>query len=441
MDNGFIDILKQLVKEQGNAALTDTKKCKAFLADYTKNEYKKEIRLIVQAVEAGVAKTIDGADDLVACKKVQIRDLKENYGLDSTVAMDIVNALALVLRGDTTMSTYKSIFDAAQRGTVEDIKFFLEQTGVNTKDENGRTPLALAVRRYDDNNVELVKFLISKGADVNAKDKKGKTLLHEISYNTKKEEKDEHLQDFFQKSMIDIIEIANILISAGADVNARADDGGTPLINAAMQGNLDFFKALVSRGADVNAKTSDGVSALSTAEYSGNAAIVKFLTKGERNLSDEDLMNAQEAAKRAINHYMKNDFDGVIKEYTEAIRLDPNNAAYYDNRGSAYVHIGQHEQGISDLTVSIRLNPNNDSAYRFRGMAYSQLGNHAQAIKDLTESIRLNPNEHFSYISRGVAYSELRQNDKARSDFEKVISMNPGDEIIAFVNGLLGEEK
>jgi hypothetical protein len=30
MDKGFIDILKQLVKEQGNAALTDTKKCKAF---------------------------------------------------------------------------------------------------------------------------------------------------------------------------------------------------------------------------------------------------------------------------------------------------------------------------------------------------------------------------------------------------------------------------
>ena len=53
MDQGFINILNKLVREQTSAALTDAKKCKAFLADYTKNEYKKESRLILLAVEAG----------------------------------------------------------------------------------------------------------------------------------------------------------------------------------------------------------------------------------------------------------------------------------------------------------------------------------------------------------------------------------------------------
>jgi hypothetical protein len=103
MDNGFIDILKKLVKEQGRAALTDAKKCKAFLADYTKNEYKKECRLILIAVEAGMSKVIDGADELEPCKKAFIKDLEEE-GLNSTVAADIVNALALVLRGDKTVT-------------------------------------------------------------------------------------------------------------------------------------------------------------------------------------------------------------------------------------------------------------------------------------------------------------------------------------------------
>jgi hypothetical protein len=103
MDSGFIDILKKLVKEQGSAALTDAKKCKAFLADYTKNEYKKECRLILIAVEAGMAKVINGADELEPCKKAFIRDLEEE-GLNSTVAADIVNALALVLRGDKTVT-------------------------------------------------------------------------------------------------------------------------------------------------------------------------------------------------------------------------------------------------------------------------------------------------------------------------------------------------
>ena len=101
MEQGFIDILKQLVKEQGSAALTDARRCKALLADYTRNEYKKESRLLAQAVDAGTAKAIAGAENLAACKKAQIRDLEEDYSLSAAAAADIVNTLALVLRGDT----------------------------------------------------------------------------------------------------------------------------------------------------------------------------------------------------------------------------------------------------------------------------------------------------------------------------------------------------
>jgi WD40 repeat protein len=102
LEQGFVDILKKLVDEQGKTALTDAKKTKAFLADYTKNEYKKESRLLLQAVDAGAAKAIDGADELEPCKKAQIRELEEEHGLNSAWAADIVNTLALVLRGDTT---------------------------------------------------------------------------------------------------------------------------------------------------------------------------------------------------------------------------------------------------------------------------------------------------------------------------------------------------
>jgi hypothetical protein len=73
------------------------------LADYTKNDYKKESKWIVQAVEAGMAKAIAETDDLVACKKAKIRDLNDE-GLDSTVAEKIVNTLVLVLRGGTTVT-------------------------------------------------------------------------------------------------------------------------------------------------------------------------------------------------------------------------------------------------------------------------------------------------------------------------------------------------
>jgi hypothetical protein len=115
MDSGFIDILKQMVKEQGKTALTDHKRGRAFLNDYTGSEYKKEKRLILLAVEEGLAKAIDETDDLEPCKKACIRDLNEDYSLDTKSAEDIINTLALVLRGDTTWT----ISPVAERAAAE----------------------------------------------------------------------------------------------------------------------------------------------------------------------------------------------------------------------------------------------------------------------------------------------------------------------------------
>ena len=94
----FINILQKLVSEQGKEALLNPAKCKAFLADYTKGEYKKERRLLLQALEVGVIKAIDIADDLKICKKQQTNVLKEECFLAEEVATNIVDVLALVLR-------------------------------------------------------------------------------------------------------------------------------------------------------------------------------------------------------------------------------------------------------------------------------------------------------------------------------------------------------
>jgi ankyrin repeat protein/Tfp pilus assembly protein PilF len=398
---------------------------------------------------------------------------------------------------------FTNIFDAVIKGTVEDIRYFLEQKDVdlNARDEIGYTLLEFAVERDDDNSADIVKFLISKGADVHAKNSKGwtplytvkkadiakllisagaevnakdiigftplhivrnsdiakllistgadvnakdikwgMTPLHNMSTSAKKEEKNGFLQDYYKELMKELIEIAKILVSSGADVNAKASDGSTPLSFAAVEGNLEFFETLVSLGADVNVKNDNGISPLGTAEHNGHAAIVRFLTKGERNISDEDLKNAQEAAKRAMNHEMNNDYASAIKEYTEAIRFDPHYAIYYEDRGSAYFRLSQPESGIKDLTEAIRLNPESYRSFFYRGGAYSQLGKYEQAIKDYDEALRLNPDNYLIHITRGEAYLNLKMNDKAKQDFEKVISLNPDEEeILSYAKELLGK--
>ena len=59
MNSEFTVILQKLVAEQGIEALLNPVKCKAFLADYIKGEFKKESRLLLQVIDIGVQKVID----------------------------------------------------------------------------------------------------------------------------------------------------------------------------------------------------------------------------------------------------------------------------------------------------------------------------------------------------------------------------------------------
>ena len=63
----------------------------------------------------------------------------------------------------------------------------------------------------------------------------------------------------------DSLEIVRQLVTDGADVNAKDDDGFTPLIDAAEAGNIQIVRLLLRHGADVHAKAAAGITALNSA--------------------------------------------------------------------------------------------------------------------------------------------------------------------------------
>jgi len=104
MEAEFVEIVRRLVSKRGKDDLFDVKLCRAALADLTKNKYKRERNLLLQAVESGAAKAIDDASgsDLQICKQRQIRKLEEDYNCKQSAAEEVVNMLALILCGDST---------------------------------------------------------------------------------------------------------------------------------------------------------------------------------------------------------------------------------------------------------------------------------------------------------------------------------------------------
>jgi len=109
-------------------------------------------------------------------------------------------------------SEYDNIIGAVRFGSVEDVRFFIDQgVDVNMIDNNDdlkRMPLHLAAS--DNSNVDVVKYLISEGANVNAEDDSGMTPLHWAIVGN---------------ANIDVIKCP---IEQGADIHAKSSSGKTP---------------------------------------------------------------------------------------------------------------------------------------------------------------------------------------------------------------------
>ena len=60
--------------------------------------------------------------------------------------------------------------------------------------------------------------------------------------------------------------------------------------------------------------------------------------------------------------YLKVDFYGAIKDYTEALKLDPNLAVSYYNRGQIHYRMGRFSVAIEDLKKAVELDPTFEDA-------------------------------------------------------------------------------
>ena len=126
------------------------------------------------------------------------------------------------------------------------------------------------------------------------------------------------------------------------------------------------------------------------------------------------------------------DYKGAIADYTQAIRLKPDDAFAYVGRGLAKEQLGQHFAAITDYDTAIRLKPDDAFAYVRRGNVKTKLGQSAAAITDYDTAIRLKPDAAFAYVRRGLAKSSLGQHFAAIADYDTAIRLKP-DAAFAYV--------
>jgi tetratricopeptide (TPR) repeat protein len=126
----------------------------------------------------------------------------------------------------------------------------------------------------------------------------------------------------------------------------------------------------------------------------------------------------------------KGDLEHAVRDFSEAMRLDPKYPYAYGERGQALFKMGETERAIADYSAAIQRDPQYGSALRSRGMAYLYRGSSDLALADLTRAITLGESDpttlapielFYAHRSRASIYSTKQQYDLEIADCTAVI--------------------
>jgi hypothetical protein len=175
---------------------------------------------------------------------------------------------------------YTPLHHAAKYGKASTIELLLAsgaKPSVNASND-GFTPLHLAVI---DRRLEAVELLIAAQADLAAVDDDGRTPLHwgPFAYAPQPKHIYAKLGEPHDTVWVDPgpAVVIEMLLDAGADIEARDLNGDTPLYEAANIGSVRGVEKLLERGAKANVKNKKGRSPMDEAKRRGDDDIIKML--------------------------------------------------------------------------------------------------------------------------------------------------------------------
>ena len=185
---------------------------------------------------------------------------------------------------------------------------------INARNDGGKTVLTLARDSNDECMIILFESLGAKEGEVPSKRGDGLVKRFWDAYGRLKSAKEievliqqgaylEQINLYGETALMFASkegrkETVQLLLDRGADVNQKGWFGWTALMIAVERGQEEIVEMLLDRGADVNPKDSNGMTALMWAAYHGRKEIAQMLLEKGADVNQEDC-NGMTALMRA----------------------------------------------------------------------------------------------------------------------------------------------
>ncbi len=181
------------------------------------------------------------------------------------------------------------LMSCANTGVVGAVTELLEH-GANINASEKKEEQTALMWAVAERHTDVVKVLVDKGADVNARSKiiaEPEPFIVQVDpgdsvfgYNYPKTIRFEKTSGGFTPLQFAAqqgdIDSAQILVKAGADINAAQGENGNALIIAIASGHEDMARLLIEQGADVNTKDAWGITPLHYALHKGVLILNNF---------------------------------------------------------------------------------------------------------------------------------------------------------------------
>jgi len=133
----------------------------------------------------------------------------------------------------------------------------------------------------------------------------------------------------------------------------------------------------------------------------------------------------KELFDNGVLSFKQGKYQQAVDEFSKLIKLDPNNADAYKNRGVSRMKQEKFDLAIEDFEKAKQLFPGLKGLHSNLGVAWFYKREYAKAIANYDIEIKMAPDNHVAYFNRALCLAELERNKEALNDLSQTLSLKP----------------